>query len=45
MNDLEVREEKHLSIEEFYEVNGIPEKEREEFEFTPELWLSRHNAP
>jgi len=33
MNDLEVREEKHLSVEEFYEVNGIPEKEREEFEF------------
>ena len=33
MNDLEVREEKHMSIEEFYEVNGIPEKEREEFEF------------
>ena len=33
MNDLDVREEKHLSVEEFYEVNGIPEKEREEFEF------------
>ena len=33
MNDLEVREEKHLSVEEFYEANGIPEKEREEFEF------------
>ena len=33
MNDLEVREERHLSVEEFYEVNGIPEKEREEFEF------------
>ena len=33
MNDLEVREEKHMSIEEFYEVNGIPEKEREGFEF------------
>lgn len=33
MNDLEVREEKHMSIEEFYEANGIPEKEREEFEF------------
>ncbi len=33
MNDLEVREVKHLSVEEFYEANGIPEKEREEFEF------------
>lgn len=33
MNELEVRQEKHLSVEEFYEANAIPEKEREEFEF------------
>ncbi len=30
---IEAREERALSVEEFYEVKGIPEKEREEFEF------------
>ncbi len=45
MNDLDVREEKHLSVEEFYEVNGIPEKEREEFEFIAgALAISAHRT-
>jgi len=39
MNDLDVRQEKHLSMEEFYEVNGIPEKEREEFEFIADAMI------